>query len=217
MRHGFDHFGASHEHIARIFDHEDEVGHGGGIHRATCRWAHDHRNLWNHARSHDIALEDFGVAAQGRHALLNARTTRVVQADNGRADFHGLVHDFADFLGVGFRQSATENREVLAEDKNQTTIDHAVARNHAVTWNFVVLHAEFDAAVLNKHIPFFKSAFVEQNFQAFAGGEFALFVLGINAALPATQSRSGALGFELLEDFFHERSFKSQVFLAKWG
>jgi hypothetical protein len=34
IRHGFHHIGAGDKHIARIFHHEDEIGHRGAIDRA---------------------------------------------------------------------------------------------------------------------------------------------------------------------------------------
>ena len=59
-----------------------------------------------------------------------------------------------------FRQSATKYREVLAVHKYQTAVDHAVAGDHTIARNFVVLHTKVGAAVLHKHVPFFKGAFV---------------------------------------------------------
>jgi hypothetical protein len=45
--------------------------------------------------------------------LLDARSTRVVQADDGRTHLHRLVHDLADLLGIGLRQTASVHGEVL--------------------------------------------------------------------------------------------------------
>src|SRR2546422_155371 len=54
-----------------------------------------------------------GVAAERRDALLNARATRVVEADHGRAVLERQVHHLADLLGVRLGQRATEDGEVL--------------------------------------------------------------------------------------------------------
>ncbi len=59
-----------------------------------------------------------------------------------------------------FRQGATKHGEVLAVHKHQAAIDHAVAGDHTVARNFVVLHAKVCAAVLDKHVPLFEGAFV---------------------------------------------------------
>ena len=56
--------------------------------------------------------------------------------------------------------------EVLAENEHQAAIDHAVAGNHAVARDLVVLHAEVGAAVLDKHVPLFKCALVQQQLEA---------------------------------------------------
>ena len=61
-----------------------------------------------------------------------------------------------------FRQRTTEDREILAKNKHQAAIDHAVAGDHTVAWNLVVLHAKVVAAVLNKHVPLFEGTFVKQ-------------------------------------------------------
>jgi len=61
---------------------------------------------------------------------------------------------------MGFRQGTPVHGEVLAVHKHQTAIDHAVARDHTVAWNFVVGHAKVGATVLDKHVPLFEGAFV---------------------------------------------------------
>ena len=96
---------------------------------------------------------------------------------------------------MGLAQSAAEHGEVLAENKHQPAVDHAVAGDHAIAGDLVVLHAEINAAVLDKHVPLFKAACVEQQFEPLARGQLALFVLGINAFLAATQTGKLALGF----------------------
>ena len=104
---------------------------------------------------------------------------------------------------MGLAQSAAEHGEVLAENKHQPAVDHAVAGDHAIARDLVVLHAEINAAVLDKHVPLFKAACVEQQFEPLARGQLALFVLGINAFLAATQASQLALGFELFKNVVH--------------
>jgi len=107
---------------------------------------------------------------------------------------------------MGLRQGTAENGEVLAEDEHQTAIDHAVAGDDTVAGNLVVLHAEIRTAVLDKHVPFFESALVQQHLQALTGCELALGMLGINALLPAAQPRRSALFFQLFQDVVHGQS-----------
>ena len=92
---------------------------------------------------------------------MNTGTARVIEANHWRADLHGLVHDFANLLGMRLRQCPAVHSEVLAVNKDQAAVDHAVAGDDTVTGDFVVLHTEVGAAVLHKHIPLFKGALVQ--------------------------------------------------------
>jgi hypothetical protein len=79
-------------------------------------------------------------------------------------------------------QAATRSQtpvKVLAVDEHQAAIDHAVAGHHAVAGNLGVLHAEVGATVLDKHVPLFEGAFVQQHLvsRSLARGELALGVL----------------------------------------
>jgi hypothetical protein len=104
---------------------------------------------------------------------------------------------------MGFTQGAAEHGEILAEDKHQAAVDHAVAGDHAIARDLVVLHAEVGAAVLDKHVPFFKRAFVEQQLQPLARRQLAFAVLRVYALLPAAQAGCSAFLFELFKDFLH--------------
>ena len=53
-----------------------------------------------------------------------------------------------------FRKGAAEDREVLAEDEYQSTVDGAVTGHHAVAGNLLLVHVEIAAAVLDEHVPF---------------------------------------------------------------
>ena len=57
---------------------------------------------------------------------------------------------------MGLRQSAAKHCEILAVHKHQAPVDHAVASDNPITWNFLVLHAKVCTTVLDKHIPLFE-------------------------------------------------------------
>jgi hypothetical protein len=59
------------------------------------------------------------------------------------------------------------------------------AGDHAVTRDGLVGHAEIDAVMLDVHVDFFEAARIEQDFKAFACGQLALGVLGVDALLAA--------------------------------
>ena len=83
-----DHVRAGHEHVARAARHEREVGDGGGVDRAAGARPEHGRDLRDDAARERVLEKDVGVAAERRHALLDARAARVVEADDRRAVLH---------------------------------------------------------------------------------------------------------------------------------
>ena len=177
------------EHVAGILDHEDEVGHGRRVDRAAGAGSHDHRDLRDHARSHDVAQEDVGVAREADHPFLDARAAGVLQADDRRAVLHGEVHDLADLLSVGLTQRTAENGEVFGHDVDAAAVDGAVARDHAVAEYFRAIHAEILAVVGHEGADLLEAALVQEKGHPFPGGPFPGLVLPGDAALPAAFGR----------------------------
>ena len=101
------------------------------------------------------------------------------------------------------RQRATKDREVLAVNEDQASVDHAVASDHTIAGDLVVFHAEVGAAVLDEHIPLFKSAFIKQHLEPFTRRQLAFGVLGLDALGTATQTGGCALVFELFKNVLH--------------
>ena len=130
--HGLHDIRAGDEHVARALDHDDVVGHRRRVHRAAGARTEDDRDLGNDAGRQHVAQEDVGIAAKRHHALLDPGATGIVETDDRRADLHRQVHDLADLAGVGLRQGAAEDREVLREDEDQPAVDGAVAGDHAI-------------------------------------------------------------------------------------
>ena len=126
---------AGDEHVARVLDHEDEIGDRRRVNGAARARAHDRRDLRDHAHEARCA-EDVGVSGERDDAFLDARAAGVVEADDGRADLHRQVHDLADLGGVGFGERAAEDGEVLGEDEDQAAVDAAVAGDEAVAGSF---------------------------------------------------------------------------------
>ena len=116
---------------------------------------------------------------------------------------HRHIHDFANLLRVGFRQRPAEHGEVLREDINHTAVDRAPAGHNTVAFRAVFLHAEFGAAMGDKHVELFKAVFVQQQLYAFARCQFALGVLRGDTLFTTTQSGLGAAILKLLQNIFH--------------
>ena len=132
--------------------------------------------MGHHPARLDVAVEDLAVGGQGVDPFLDARAPRVVQADDGGAHTHGVVHDLADLLGVGLPQGAADDGEILAEDEHLAAVDGAVAGDHPVTRVALVLVREPAAADL-EDVELLERALVQQQFDALARGQLALAVL----------------------------------------
>ena len=207
-----DDFGAGDEHVGGLVDHEDEVGHGGGVDRSTGAGAHDGGDLRHHAGRQDVAQEDVGVAGERLHAFLNTRAAGVVEADDGSADAHGHVHHLDDLGGVGFGERAAEDGEVLGEDEDQAAFDASVAGEEAVADKPLLFHAEVGAAVRDQFVGLFECAFVEQELDALAGGHLALLVFAGAALFSASGFGEcvATLQFGQLLLKVHARDYKQQ-------
>ena len=62
--HGFDDIRAGDEHVARLVNHEDEVGHRWAVDRTASAWSENHRDLWDDARGLDVATEDPSIGVE---------------------------------------------------------------------------------------------------------------------------------------------------------
>ena len=187
-----------HEHVAGAVHHGDEIGDGRAVDGAASAGPHDEADLGDDAAGEGVAQEDVGVAAQGDHALLDARPAAVVEADDGAADLHGQVHHLADLLGIGLREGAAEHGEILGEDGHWTAIHPAEAGHHAVAGD--LLHAP--VAVDHERVHFLEGALVQEGGHPFPGGQLAPFVLLLSADFAAASQSLGVLGLQQFNLFF---------------
>ena len=74
----------------------------------------------------------------------------------------GEVHDLADLVGVGFRQGAAEDREVLREDVDGPAVDRARSADDAVSRELRLLHPEVAAAVDDERVELEERPGIEQ-------------------------------------------------------
>ena len=176
------------EHIRNTLQHDDEVRQRRAIDRPACTRAANAANLRNNAAGLNVALENLAEARQGVNALLNARTARVVKAYAGCAHLHRKVHHLAYLLGHRQRERTAVDGEVLRKDIDQAPANRAATAHHAVAQELLALHAKVVAAMLLKHIHFFKRALVKQERNALARSGFALCVLLFDGRFAAAQS-----------------------------
>ena len=104
---------------------------------------------------------------------------------------------------MGFRKRAAKHREILAEDKDRAAMDTAIADDHTITRNDIVLHPEIMATVFLEHVPFFETAVIEKQVDPFTRSQLAFCVLGINAFLATAHAGALTAVFQLFNDSGH--------------
>jgi hypothetical protein len=183
---GLDHVGSGDEHLRGAADHEDEVGERRGVGRAAGAGAEDHRDLRDDAGVSDVALEDAAVAGERGDALLDTGARSVAEADDGCARRLGEVHQLVDLLGVGLAQRAAEDPEVVGVREDGAAVDLAPAGDDTVGVRALVLQPESRGTVPAEPLDLVEGALVEEELDAFPGGELALRVLRRGGALART-------------------------------
>ena len=179
---GADDIRAGDVHLPCAFGHEDEVGDGGAVGAAAGARAHDDADLRDDTAGEGVHRENFAEAAEALRAILDASTARIDQADDWRACGHGQVHHFEDLLGDGFAEGAALHSEVVGEHERGTPFDLAPASDDSFD-----VAANCGAARLHEHIEFVERPWIEQQFDAFAGGELAAGVLCFDALFAASE------------------------------
>src|SRR5262249_32312732 len=96
-----------------------------------------------------------------------------------------------------------KHREILGEDENGATVDRPPAGNDAVARDLGLFHAELTRAVLDKHVELLKRVLVHEQNNAFARGELAAPVLGVDPILATAEPRILTALFQIFEDVFH--------------
>ena len=154
--------GAGDEHVRRPLGHQHEVGDRGRVHGTARARPEDQRDLRHDTRGLNIPPEDLGVTRKRDDALLNPRSARVVDPDNGATDLQRHVHHLADLLREHLRQRATKDGEVLREHADGPAEHRPVAGHDGVTRRAPVAHSELDLTVAHKTVELDKRALVEQ-------------------------------------------------------
>ena len=186
----FHHGRTGQEHIAGLIDHYGKIGKRRGVHGSAGTRSHYNADLRDYAAGEDIALENLAVARQRIDALLNTGTAGIVEPDEGSTHFNGCVHYLAYLLGHGFAEGTSVNRKVLSINEYKPAIYSALSGYYTIAVGMRCIHSEVGAAVLDKHIEFFKTARVKQLGNTLARSELSFGVLRLDTFLTATESRT---------------------------
>lgn len=169
---------------------------GGRVDSTTRAGAENRGKLGDDTGGKRIAQKNVGVSGERHNAFLYARTTGIVEPNQGRTILERHIHHFANLERVRFGKRTTEHGKVLGEDVDQTAVDIAVTRNKTIAVKDLCIHAEVAAAVAHKRVELFEAAFIEQKFNALAGGEFAIPALTLDAIGTAAELCVGTAAFE---------------------
>ncbi len=104
---------------------------------------------------------------------------------------------------MGGGQGPTEHGKILRKDENPPTIDQPMAGDNAIAADFLILHPEIGAVMFDKHVPFFKRAWIQQQIQPLPRGQLSLAVLGFNSLGTAALPRVFAHIFKALKNILH--------------
>src|SRR5260370_30352644 len=157
-----DDVGTSDEHVGRFARHENEISDRRRVDSAARARPHDGADLRDNSAGRRVAQKNIRVPRERSNAFLNPRASGIVEPYDGGSGTHGQVHDLADFLRVGFGERTAENRKVLRENVDQAAIDTAEAGDKAIAGGTLLLHPKINAAVTDKFVELFKTAFVQQ-------------------------------------------------------
>ena len=174
--HLLDDLGPGDEHL-RLARLDDEVGEGGGVGGPAGAGAADQRDLGHGPGEQDVGVEDPAVAGERVDALLDAGPAGVVDEDEWSAVLQREFHHVGDLVRVDLAGGAAEDAEVLAGKVDGAAVDGAGAGDDAVGGDFLAGHPEVDLPVLGEQADLLEAAGVEEDVDAFAGGELPLLLL----------------------------------------
>jgi hypothetical protein len=112
-------------------------------------------------------------------------------------------------------QGAAEDREVLGKNIDDTAIYGAPTGDDAIARDMRLVHAEVRAAVLLEHVELLEGPFVQQDVDPLARRQLAAPVLGVDAALPASQPRCLAPVLQFGQDILHHPPLQKKKHLPQ--
>src|SRR5690606_37849798 len=109
---------------------------------------------------------------------------------------------------------SAEDGEVLGEDVHVATVHAAVTGDHAIAENLALRHVEVRAAVRDELVDLDEAVLVEKELNPLARGEFALFVLRLDAVGSASLFRFDITLLKKLDPLLdiHKRPIESSAY-----
>ena len=163
--------------MALFLHHKDEVGKGRRVAGTSGAGTENGGNLRNHSACHRVLIENIGISRKTFDTFLNTRATRIVQRNNRSTVLQRQLLHFYDFLGIGSWQRTAIYRKIICINKYLATVNLSVTRYDTVSRNLIFIHTVVGTAVNHQFVQFYKSTFIEQHLDTFAGSHLAAFVL----------------------------------------
>src|SRR5271157_841229 len=177
------------EHVAGLLGHENEVRDRWRVHSAAGAWTHDDRNLGDYSGSSDIPIKDIAVSGQTLNAFLNAGSARILDANERETISVSQIHNLADLLGMGNGEASPEHCEILGEHIHSPAVDPAESRDHSVTRDNLLFHAEIGTPVAYEFVDFLEGPIVQKFQNPLPCGHLACFMLFLDPVLAACRIR----------------------------
>ncbi len=197
---GLGQVGAGERHRALADDHRHEVREARDVGGARGAGAHHRRDHRDHARHHDLLLEQ--VAGAGEHrpgGLLDAGAGGVEQPDEGHALVQRHLAQAADLELAGHAHRAGHHGEVVGGDAAGLAVDVAPAGDDAVGGRLLALHRPLRGSAAGPWIPIStKVPSSHEQVDALARGQLAALVLLGDLLLAAAELRLLAARVEVL-------------------
>src|SRR2546427_9034593 len=174
-------------HVARALHHRNEVGERRDVRGARGARAHHRRDLRHDARHDRLFAEEQTGAGEVARAdrLLDAGAGGVDEPDHGHPLRVGnLASPVALHLGRAAHRTR-HHREVVGDDRGEAAVDPPEAGDDAVGRRLPTRHLRRHTRVGGLNADLGEGTAVEQEVDAFAGGELAAGVLfghGVGAA-----------------------------------
>ncbi len=196
--------GAGERHRALADHHRHEVRERrdvGGARGAGPEHRGDHRD---HARHHDLLLEEVARAGEQRpRGLLDPRAGGVEQPDERHALRQRHLAEPSDLELAGHPHRAGHHGEVVGGDGAAAAVDVAPAGDHPIRRSLLPLHVPLREVRPAVDAELDEGARVAEQVDPLAGGELAALVLEGDLLLAAAELRLVTAGVDVLGEPLH--------------
>ncbi len=145
------------------------------------------RNLRYGSREQRVVVKHAGISRYAVDVFLHARPSGIVDKNERAAGAQRKLHHLRDFVAVHFAGRAACNREVLARQMHQPSIDRGAACHYTVGGQIFLRHAEIRGVMLRKKADLLKALAVHQFCNTLPRRQLAAGVMLFDSLFAATK------------------------------